>query len=272
MNAHYYPRDALRQRLAALGIPHEAHACGNLAGMLPIRCNEALPGDFDPDAIAESLIYLIEKEIVRVPCRLDTLIDPEWGDHRCQVYRSADDLLEFLSPFFTRGLQQGEYCMWLSADEGFSAALHTALAGVLRERPDCASAVEFGLRDEWYLDRAGELRAAAALLASWKQKLQQALDAGYSGLRCAADAGGMGYRLWNDFAEYECLVDSALPGLNIKAVCAYPLLDCKPRQLNALRGCHQETFAKGGAWWHRITAANAAEAAAVLTALQGGRQ
>ncbi|MGQ0750163.1 MAG: MEDS domain-containing protein [Betaproteobacteria bacterium] len=272
MSDHDYPRDALRQRLAALGIPHEAHASGVLAGMLPVCCNGALPGDCDPDALAESLIYLIEKEIVRAPCRLDTLIDPEWGAHRCQFYRSADDLLEFLGPFFTRGLQQGEYCLWLSADEGISAALQTALAGVLRERPDCASAIEFGLRDEWYLDGAGELRTAAALIASWKQKVQQALDDGYRGLRCAADARGIDRRLWKDIAEYECVVDSALQGLNIKAVCAYPLLDCKPGQLDELRGCHQETFAKGDAWWHRITATDPTEAAAVLMALQGGRQ
>lgn len=268
MNDHLYPRDALRDRLVALGIPRETHAAGVLAGMLPLRTDGALPGGFDPDALAESLIYLIEREVVRAPCRLDALIDPEWGAHGCLFYRSSDELLEFLGPFFMRGLLHNEYCLWLSADEGISAALEAALAGVL----DGRRAMEFGLPHEWYLDGAGELRAAATLVANCKLKAQQALDAGYRGLRCAADIGQVDRRVWRDFAEYECIIDSALQGLNIKAVCAYPLLEYGPRELGELRGCHQETFAKGDAWWHRITATDADEAAAVLMALQGGSQ
>jgi hypothetical protein len=268
MKDYVYPRDALRERLATLGIPREAHAASVLAGMFPVRSYDALAGNFDPDALAESLIYLIEREIVRAPCTLDALVDPEWGAHRCLFYRSSDDLFEFVRPFFARGLLHGEYCLWLSADEENSAALETALAEV----PGGRRALEFGVPDEWYLDGAGQLRAASALVAGWKRKAEEALQAGYRGLRCAADIGGVDRRLWRDFAEYECIVDAALGGLNIKAVCAYPLLEYKPRQLGELRGCHQETFAKGDAWWHRITATDADEAAAVLMALQGGRQ
>lgn len=268
MKDHVYPRDALRERLAALGIPRETHASRVLAGMLPVRSNGALAGGFDADALAESLIYLIEREIVRAPCQLDALIDPEWGAHRCLFYSSSDDLLEFVAPFFVSGLLHDEYCLWLSADEKIPIALETALAEV----PGRRRAMEFGLPDDWYLDAGGELRAGATLVANWTRKAQQALDAGYRGLRCAADIGGIERRLWRDFAEYECIVDSALQGLNIKAVCAYPLIEYRPRQLGELRGCHQETFAKGDAWWHRITATDADEAAAVLMALQGGRQ
>jgi hypothetical protein len=268
MKDHVYPRDALRERLAALGVARETHASRVLAGMLPVRSNGALPGGFDPDALAESLIYLLEREVVRAPCRLDALIDPEWGAHRCLFYRSSEDLLEFLAPFFRQGLLHDEYCLWLSADLEIVAALETVLAGVL----DGRRAMEFGLPDAWYLDGADAFRAGATLVANCKWKAQQAREAGYRGLRCAADIGQFNRRLWRGFAEYECIVDSALQGLNIKAVCAYPLLEYEPRKLGELRGCHQEAFAKGDAWWHRITATDAGEAAAVLMALQGGRQ
>lgn len=267
-----YPRDALRDRLADLGIQREAHESRALAGMLPVRSNGALLGDFDPDAIAEALIYLIEKEIVRLPCRVDGLVDLDWGAHYCQFYRSCDDLLEFLAPYFRRGLEDGEYCLWLSAQPATSEALQASLAETVPDFESHASAMEFGVRDEWYLDLAGARQDTEVLLASWKEKAHAAIRAGYRGLRCAADTRDLDRKHRNGFAEYECEVNAALGELSIKAVCAYPLLDCTPRHLSDLRDTHQDIFVKGDMWWHRIAATDVNEAHAVLMALQGGRQ
>jgi hypothetical protein len=39
-----------------------------------------------------------------------------WGDHLCQFYRTQQDLLETLVPFFAAGLRHHERCVWITAD------------------------------------------------------------------------------------------------------------------------------------------------------------
>jgi hypothetical protein len=272
MKNEAFPCAALRDRLATLGIPREAHGARVLAGMLPVRANGAVVGNFDADAIAEALIYLIEKQIVAVPCRVERLLDFDWGAHRCHFYRSYDDLLEFLTPYFSRGLKAGEYCLWLSGNVSFSESLLASLTSAIPDFDEYAEAMEWAARDEWYLDEEGALKDTSLLLANWKQKLEAVSAAGYRGLRTAGDAGGLEARHWDGFAEYECEVNAALDEIHIKALCAYPLCEYRPQQLNDLRGCHQDVIVKGDRWWHRIATRDTNEARAVLRALQEGGQ
>ncbi|MGZ5556010.1 MAG: MEDS domain-containing protein, partial [Candidatus Aminicenantales bacterium] len=42
--------------------------------------------------------------------------DVSWGTHFCQFYRTAQDLLDILVPYFVAGLQNNEFCMWITSD------------------------------------------------------------------------------------------------------------------------------------------------------------
>ena len=39
-----------------------------------------------------------------------------WGTHLCQFYKTKDDLLETLVPYFSEGLRNNEYCMWVTSE------------------------------------------------------------------------------------------------------------------------------------------------------------
>jgi len=38
--------------------------------------------------------------------------DVPWLRHFCQFYRSRQDLIEMLVPYFKEGLEDNEFCMW----------------------------------------------------------------------------------------------------------------------------------------------------------------
>lgn len=266
-----WPRESLRDKLIALGIPKEAHDAHALSGMLPVRLNGRLPNDLEADSLAEALIYLIGKEIIRVPSRLDALLDIGWGTHVCQFYHSDEDLLEFLVSYFGQGLEHNEYCVWVVARPLNAEAVRAALVRAVPRFEDYDRGIEFVDHDDWYIDGAGQLKTMDVLLANWLGKIQQARDFGYQGLRCASNASSIEKKNWGGLVEYECRVNAAVNELRIKAVCAYPLSGCGPRQMIDVRDSHQDVFVKRDAWWHRVATVDANEAKAVLMALQGGK-
>lgn len=269
MEKGFLPRESLRNKLIALGIPKEVHDAQALAGMLPVRFNERLPSDLEADSLAEALIYLIGKEIIRVPCRLAALLDIGWGTHVCHFYHSDEDLLEFLVSYFSQGLERNEYCVWVIARPLNAKAVRAALLCAVPRFADYERGIEFIDHDDWYVDDAGRMKTVDVLLANWLGKIEQARDLGYQGLRCAGNASTIEKKNWAGLVEYECGLNAAANGLRIKAVCAYPLSGCGARQMVDVRNSHQDVFVKRDVWWHRISAADANEAKAVLMALQG---
>ncbi|HEY0087527.1 MAG TPA: MEDS domain-containing protein, partial [Candidatus Lokiarchaeia archaeon] len=38
-----------------------------------------------------------------------------WGTHFCQFYQAKDDLIDILVPYFKAGLENDEFCMWITS-------------------------------------------------------------------------------------------------------------------------------------------------------------
>lgn len=266
-----YPHEGLRRRLASFGIPRAQHDIDALWKMLPVRLNGPPFNGFDADAMAEVLLYLIEKGIIRLPCQIEALLDFDWGTHACHFYRSQEDLLEFLVPYFRRGLENDEYCLWVVAPPLTIETVREAMTPAGRQVADLDRQMRFAGHDQWYLDEAGRIKDVAAIRGAWAQAARHALDAGYRGLRCAGDTSWIPRRNWNGFIKYECEVNDAMAGLRIKAVCSYPLHGSGVGLMSNVLGSHRGLFVKGEGWWHRIATTDPKEARAVLLALQGDK-
>lgn len=39
-----------------------------------------------------------------------------WGTHLCHFYQTDDELAALLVPYFTQGLRDNEYCLWITSD------------------------------------------------------------------------------------------------------------------------------------------------------------
>jgi hypothetical protein len=42
--------------------------------------------------------------------------DVPWGTHFCQFYYTKQDLADILVPYFKAGLENNEFCMWVTSE------------------------------------------------------------------------------------------------------------------------------------------------------------
>ncbi|GAI75203.1 unnamed protein product [marine sediment metagenome] len=47
---------------------------------------------------------------------IDIIGDVSWGTHFCQFYQTKEDLIDILVPYFRAGLENNEFCMWITAE------------------------------------------------------------------------------------------------------------------------------------------------------------
>ena len=47
---------------------------------------------------------------------IDIVGDVPWGTHFCQFYQTKEDLIETLVPHFKAGLENNEFCLWITSE------------------------------------------------------------------------------------------------------------------------------------------------------------
>jgi MEDS: MEthanogen/methylotroph, DcmR Sensory domain len=242
MNLDSYPRQGLRRRLAELGIAPERHRLAELMEMLPVKLDGRPYDEFDADAVAEVLVYLVGRGLMEVPSALAAALELPWGAHVCQFYRTEEELLELLVPYFKQGLDNRERCIWVLAPPLTPQAARRALGDPPDEDLTLVAAAQWN-------------PPADGLLTEEKRALWN----GYLGLRvatsplaCAAPA--------ND----------ALEGRRIKTICTYPALgrDQAPQVLEVLKA-HRSAFVRHEKCWQKVQTTDARAAECILAALTG---
>jgi PAS domain S-box-containing protein len=148
--------------------------------------------------------------------------DMPWGTHFCHFYQTRQDLLDIVIPYLKAGLENNEFCMWVTAGpsgEEATDALRQAIPGA--DAYLAAGDIEVFWYAQWYLeDGTFDPRRVAK---AWNAKLEQALAKGYAGLRGAADEAWLGKRHWKAFSELERQVDRSIANQRMVVLCAYSL-------------------------------------------------
>lgn len=108
-------------------------------------------------------------------------------DHLCSIYESQQEHFAVVIPFIRIGLERGEKCIYIAADDDMLADLREALTS---EELDVDSAIAsralvLATRKQTYL-KYGSFDAAW-MSTFWKEATQLALDDGFSGLRVTGE-------------------------------------------------------------------------------------
>jgi signal transduction histidine kinase len=147
----------------------------------------------------------------------------EWGSHSCHLYRTRDDLVDTVVPFFVAGLENNEQCVWVTSEP---LGAEEATRELARRGADLQSKIEQGhirivAHSEWYGD--GEASSDTdTLLAAWIAAEQSAQAAGYAGVRVTGHLSFLETpRHWRRFQEYEARVSETFAGRRIIALCSY---------------------------------------------------
>ena len=106
-----------------------------------------------------------------------------WGTHLCQFYQTREDLIDILVPYFKAGLENNEFCMWVTSEPLNVEDAQRALKKAVRNLDDYTGKGQMEILDykDWYT-KSGSFDADK-VLQSWVEKEKQAIERGFDGIR-----------------------------------------------------------------------------------------
>ncbi|MCJ7632823.1 PAS domain S-box protein, partial [Candidatus Bathyarchaeota archaeon] len=172
-----------------------------------------------------------------------------WGTHLCQFYRTKDDLLETLVPYFSEGLRNNEYCMWVTSEP---LGIEEAKEAMRKAVPDFDRCLERGQIEiiphtEWYLKHG--VFNSKRVLDGWINRLNEALAKGYDGLRLTGNTFWLEKKNWDDFFNYEKAVNSVIEQYKMIAICTYCLDKCGASEVIDVVSNHQFALIRESGEW-----------------------
>src|ERR1700680_1494224 len=172
-----------------------------------------------------------------------------WGAHISQFYQTKQDLLDLLIPFFIAGLENNEFCFWITYPPLYESEPQQELIRAFPAAVEHLSKgdIEIVPFSRWYL-HDGAFNPSHAVQALTK-KLDQALAKGYSGMRVNGNGAWLTEEHWSHFAQYEHQVNEMIVDRKLIALCTYPLAVIKAAGLFEVVRTHQFAIAKRGGNW-----------------------
>jgi len=171
-----------------------------------------------------------------------------WGAHFCEFYRTRQDLIDTLVPYFATGLRNNELCIWVTSEALERDTAEELLAQAVPDYAARRDAGQIELHDyrDWYL-RAGS--TLDGVLGQWVRKEHEARDRGFDGLRLTGDTLFVHGSAWDEFMSYERAVNEAFVRFRIVGLCTYDVDRCSAGDaLDVVRN-HQFALARRqGAW------------------------
>lgn len=182
----------------------------------------------------------------------DIIADISCGSHLCHFYRIKEDLINIIVPYFKAGLENNEFCMWITSEPLKAKEAKAALNKELRDLDDYIKKGQIEILDcEGWYTKFGKFDAEA-LLEGWFRKEKEALEKGFAGLRVAGNTSWLAKQDWGNFAEYEAILNSAIGKYKIAAICSYSLSKCRAQEIIDVVCNHQVAIIREDDEWISI--------------------
>ncbi len=183
---------------------------------------------------------------------IDVIGGVPWGTHFCQFYQTKQDLIDILVPYFRAGVEDNEFCMWVTSEPLMVAEAEEAMRKAVDNFDEYLhrGQIEIIPYNEWYL--LGGTFDDDRVLNGWISKLEQALARGYSGLRLTGNTFWLERNHWQAFTEYEAKVNGIIGKYRMMAVCTYNLGKCDGNAVIDVVKNHQFALIKQEGKWDII--------------------
>ena len=178
--------------------------------------------------------------------------DVPWGTHFCQFYKTKGDLLDILVPYFKAGLENHEFCIWVTSEPLTQTEAREAMRHAI---PDFDQYLESGQieivpHDQWYLENG--VFSLDRVLSGWTRKLQEAMSRGFEGMRVTGNTAWLEKKDWKSFTEYEEQVNSVIGKHQMMALSSYCLDKCGPYEIIEVISNHRFALVRLEGEWRLI--------------------
>lgn len=182
----------------------------------------------------------------------DVIGDVTWGTHVCQFYQTKEDLTDILVPFFQAGLENNEFCLWITAELLDESEIRRTMTKNLPRFDHYLriGQIEIIPYTRWYLTD-GVFDQNRALDAGI-YKHNQALANGYKGMRLTADLAPLIEKDWENLVDYETRLNDCISKYRMIRVCTYPLEKCRSSEIVNITRSHQFILTKSDKKWEHL--------------------
>lgn len=179
---------------------------------------------------------------------INVIGDISWGTHFCQFYQTKEDLIDFLVPYFKTGLENNEFCIWITTEPVEVMEAKEALGKVLDVNQYLENKqLEILSYNKWYLKN--DAFNPQKVLNDWVKKLNKALDRGFDGLRLSGNIFWLEKKDWDNFTDYEEEINRIIGNHRMIAMCTYSLEKCNTTEIIDIVNNHQFTLIKRDEEW-----------------------
>ena len=176
-----------------------------------------------------------------------------WGEHLCVFYNGKQELLKLVVPFMAAGLQDNEFCMWITGGLVTQTDAIQALESVLPQTQQyiLEKRLEILSYDDWYLPSG--VFNAEIVLHGWASKARYAEAKGFAGMRVTGNPFWLcSEEEWTQFGAYEKKVESAIQSERMLALCTYPVEQYPHVHMAQTLSTHGSTLLNTTSEWRRL--------------------
>ena len=191
---------------------------------------------------------------------IDVIGDVPWGRHYCLFYQTQKDLIDILVPYYKAGLENNEFCMWVTSEPLKVEYAKAALKKVVKNLDNFIKKGQIEILDyrQWYT-KSGKFEADE-VLKGCVEKENQALKRGFDGLRLSGNISWLEKKDWRNFADYEEEVNKLIGKYRMIAICTYSLDKCGPFEVIDVVSNHQFALIRREGEWVMIEASERKQA------------
>ncbi len=191
---------------------------------------------------------------------IDIIGDVPWGTHICQFYDTKEDLTDILVPYFRVGLENNEFCLWVTSQP---LEVEDAKEALRKSVPDVDVYLEKGQIEiisytDWFITEG--VFDSEKVLNGWLEKLNYASDSGYDGVRLSGNTFWLEKEDWNRFVEYKRQTDNVIGNYRMIALCTYSLHRHNTANVIDLVLNHQFALIKREGKWEHLESSRLKEA------------
>jgi len=176
----------------------------------------------------------------------------DWGEHSCVFFYTKDDLLNLTVPYIKAGLEDNEFCMWITGDPITHNDAFRALEQVLPDAHQYLVKKQLLIlpHSQWYLSSG--IFDPAIVLRSWLSKAEHAQAKGFAGLRITGNPFWLrSEQDWEQFGAYEQAVTQSISNQRVLALCTYPKEICQNKNVRQVLSSHGSTLIGYNEYWQR---------------------
>jgi len=167
-------------------------------------------------------------QVELAPSGLDATPALRWGSHVGHLFEVADELRDVLVPYFKAGLENNERCLWVTGAPLDAAAARGALRSALPDFDARERSGQIEIMDGAAFYDESKPLPSNELVAGLVQRAEEAVAAGFKGLRTNGNCAWVGQKKWSEFQHYESLVQQTVRGRRMICMCSY-----RPEKLQA---------------------------------------